>query len=200
MPNCCAINKNLAQKKRLLWTVLLINAIMFFAQFVAAWVAHSTMLLADSLDMLGDALTYGLSIYVASKSDNWLNRAAIFKGVVILVFAMIVLIEAVYKLLFSDYQTSYHLMFIFGLLGLFANGVCFYLLTKQRNTDVNLRSTWVCSRNDLIGNAAVIITAFLVMIFQSRWPDILIGLGFVTILIYSAFSIFRDVRVKRCVD
>ncbi len=194
MSGCCEINVNLAKKKRLLWTVLLINLGMFFIQFIAAWVAHSTTLLADSLYMVGDALTYGLSIYVAAKSKDWLNRAAVFKSIIILCFALIVLIEATYKIFFITHEPSYVLMIIFGALGLVANGVCFYLLTQQRNADINLRSTWICSRNDLIGNVAVIVTAFLVLIFQNRWPDIVIGLLFAGVLAWSALGIFRDVR------
>jgi len=197
MANCCEINADLAKKKRLLWTVLLINMAMFLIQFVAAWFAHSTALLADSLDMLGDMLTYALSIYVAHRSQAWLNRAAIFKSIIILIFAIIVFFEAIYKIFFTMHEPSYSMMIIFGTLGLIANGICFYLLTKHRGTDINLRSTWICSRNDIIGNIAVIITAFLVLVFHSRWPDIIVGLAFTGVLIHSAIGILQDVRSNK---
>jgi len=192
MANCCNIEASRSQKKRILIAVLVINAIMFFAQLGASIAAHSSSLLADSFDMLGDALTYSLSLYAVSRGGRWLAKAALFKGGIILVFAAAVLLQAIYKMFTYELTPLSGIMFIFSLLGLGANLLCLYLLTSQKDADINMRSTWICSRNDIVGNVAVLVTAALVFVTHSRWPDIIVAFGFVFILLRSGVQIIRD--------
>lgn len=191
MGDCCQIDSDLLQKKRVLMWVLVINTIMFFVQFSAAIIAHSSSLLADSLDMLGDAMTYGLSLYAATRGAKWLIKAALFKCGIIGLFSVVIYVEVIYKLLFLDALPKAGLMVIFSVVGLLSNGLCLYLLTHHRDKDINMYSTWVCARNDIIGNVSVLITAGFTVLTLSRWPDIIVGLLFASVLLYSAVKIFK---------
>lgn len=192
MGDCCDVSNQLHQKKNVLIAVLIINAVMFFSQFSAALVGHSTSLLADSFDMLGDAFAYAVSLYAVNKGGAWLARAAFIKGVIIAIFGVGIIFEAVIKTVFTEAYPHVTIMSVFGILGLIANGVCLYLLTRHRNQDINMRSTWICARNDIIGNVAVLITAGLVFVLNSRWPDIIIGCLLAIVLLRSAYQIIRD--------
>ena len=192
MSNCCDIESTKHQKRRVLIIVLVINTLMFITQVSAALIAHSTALLADSLDMLGDALTYGISLYAVEQGGEWIAKASKFKAYIILTLSVIVIFEAAVKLFYFEVFPSVSMMAIFSLLGLVANGICLYLLTQHRHHDVNMRSTWICARNDIIGNTAVLLTAGFVAFSNSHWPDIIVGLCFAVLLIYSAIQILRE--------
>ena len=189
MSGCCTPN-NL--KRKVLWLVLWINAVAFAAQFAAAIIAHSSALLADSLDMLGDMLAYAISLYALARGQQWLAKAALYKGLIILCFASAILISSLNKITLQQILPSSTLMLIFGGLGLIANCYCFYLLSSHRNTDINMRSVWICARNDIMVNCSVLITAYLVYLLQSRWPDIIVGTGLALILLHSGFGIIRS--------
>ncbi len=191
MGDCCKIDAEILEKKRVLVWVLMINTIVFFAQFSAAIIAHSSSLLADSLDMLGDAITYGVSLYAATRGDRWLAKAALLKGILIAVFSLVIYIEVIYKLLYLQTLPKAGLMTIFSIIGLLFNGLCLYLLTHHRNKDINMYSTWVCARNDIIGNVSVLITAGLTVLTLSRWPDIIVGACLASVLFYSAVKILK---------
>lgn len=188
MANCCEIQSN---KRRILWIVLWVNLIVFGGQLTAAIFAHSTALLADSIDMIGDAIAYGISIYVISRGEVALAKAALCKGVIIALFATMVFIDALLKVFILETVPSSSLMLIFSLIGLCANGFCLWILTKDRNSDINMRSVWLCARNDIIGNISVLITAYLVYVFQSRWPDVIVGTILAIVLLHSAYNIIR---------
>ena len=168
------------EHKRTLLFVLGINMVLFFVEVVAGVMAHSTALLADSLDMLGDSLVYAFSLYVLWRSAEWKAVAAILKGAIMAVFGVGVLIEAVYKMV-ADVVPSAETMGIIGLLVLLGNGVCFVVLFRHRSDDLNMRSTWLCSRNDIIANLFVLVAAAGVAYFRSIWPDVLIG-GIIAVL------------------
>ena len=193
MSDCCDPVKQIKQKKKTLVTVLMINATMFFIQFAAALIGHSTALLADSLDMLGDALAYIISLYAAGKEPIWLARAALIKGSIIATFGIGVFIEVAIKIFFlsNDVFPQSTIMIIFSLMGLLANTVSFYLLTHHRSQDINMHSAWICARNDILANLSVFITAGLIMIFHSRLPDMIIGLLLASVLLLSAIKIIR---------
>ena len=141
---------------RVLWIVLAVNAVMFLAEGAAGLLAHSTSLLADALDMLGDALVYGFSLFVLARSARWQAGAAFAKGAFMLVFGLAVLGEAIYKV-FHPVMPSVATMGIVGGLALAANLVCFFLLYRHRGDNLNMSSTWLCSRNDLIANIGVLL-------------------------------------------
>lgn len=178
------------QSTTLKW-VLAINASMFVVEMTAGLIAHSTALLADSLDMLGDALVYGFSLYVLHREQKWLTISALLKGIIMLCFGLFVLGEAIYKF-FIPLVPVAEVIGSIGLLALLANGLCLYLLWKHRSDDINMKSVWLCSRNDVISNTGVIVAAIGVATIQSRWPDIVIGLIIAGLFLHTAFYVLRD--------
>lgn len=173
---------------RVLVTVLLINAVMFVVEFGAGIVAGSTALMADATDMLGDALVYGVSIYALSRSNRWKAGAAVFKGSVILLLGAGIVINVIAKMQ-SGIPPSSTLMLAFGGLALAANLACFQLLWRFRRQDVNMASTFECSRNDVISNVGVLVAAGAVALFHSPWPDILIGSGMAVLFMRSSLRV-----------
>jgi len=194
MKSCCEeIDAGLlkANQRRVLIIVLGINVLMFFVEMVGGIVGQSTSLLADSLDMLGDALSYGFSLFALNQGIRWKARAAIVKGVIMMVFGIGVLIEAITKS-FLVVLPSGQVMGVIGFLALAANLGCLLMLTPHKNDDVNLRSTWVCSRNDIVANVGVLVAAAGVTLLTSKWPDILVGLCVALVFLTSAFSVLRE--------
>lgn len=181
------------RQARMLWAVLAINSVMFMIEFGAGWWAGSTALLADSLDMLGDALVYGLSLFVVARSLRWKAASAGVKGGIMLGFGLLVFGEAVAKA-FSGHAPQSHLMLAVGVLALAANALCLLLLTRHRDDDVNLRSSWICSRNDLFANAGVIAAGAVVAATGSVWPDIAVGLVIAGLFLKSSGGVLREAR------
>ena len=143
------------QQTRVLIIVLAINAVMFVVEAGAGVIEKSSALLADSLDMLGDALVYGFSLYVVARGARWKAASALIKGVIQLAFAFAVLGLTLYKVIYPAVPSAATITGI-GLLALAANAVCAVLLLRRRHDDINMHSVWLCSRNDLINNLAVI--------------------------------------------
>jgi len=176
---------------RVLWVVLVINAVMFFVEGTAGLLAHSTSLLADGLDMLGDALVYGFSLFVLARSTRWQAGAALAKGGFTLIFGLGVLAEALYKA-FHPVLPGVQTMGIVGFIALIANLTCFFLLYKYRSDNLNMSSTWICSRNDLFANIGVLIAAACSYRFVSRWPDIIVGTIIACLFLGSAIKILKQ--------
>lgn len=191
MSNCCEIEVKNNDMRKVLWITLWINLIVFFGQFTAAIISHSSSLLADSIDMLGDVFAYAISIYAFNRGERWGARAALIKGVIIALFACFVFIDVVKKILFIEPYPAFDLMLIFSFIGLIANGICLWLLTAFRDENINMQSVWICSRNDILVNLSVIVTAILVYLFKSQWPDIIVGLSLALVLISSGYNIVR---------
>ena len=188
----CEINKFQARQSKMLKVVLSINLGMFLLEFVAGLMAASTALLADSLDMLGDALVYGFSLYVVSRNDTWKAVSAVIKGGIMALFGLFVLGQAAYKFL-TPITPQFETVGLIGLIALTANAVCLSLLWHHRAEDVNMRSVWLCSRNDIIANTSVLLAALGVWLTNSQWPDLLVGLGIAVLFLRSAFHVFQDV-------
>jgi cation diffusion facilitator family transporter len=180
-----------ARQGRVLWVVLAVNASMFFVEFGAGLAAGSSALLADSLDMLGDSFVYGFSLFVIHRSLAWRARAALLKGAIMVAFGVGVLLEVGLKF-GSAIPPLVPAMAAIGTLALAANALCFALLWRHRADDINLRSTWLCSRNDLIANVAVLAAAVLVAWSRSPWPDIVVGVGIAVLFLRTASGIFRE--------
>lgn len=195
MGGCCESNcslDGLHQRQRgTLLSVLGINALMFLIIVAAALYGKSTALLADSLDNLGDALTYGLSLYAVSKSTVVKARVALFKGGLILLAAFGVLAQIVYKV-FVPSVPLFEIMGVFSLIGLGANSLCLFLLWRHRQEDVNMSSVWECSRNDIVANLAVFVASGAVWLSGSNWPDMLVAVGLVLFLMRSALRILAS--------
>lgn len=180
-------------ERRILTVVLLINAGMFIAEFSAGLVSGSTALLADSLDMLADALIYALGLFAIGRAAYWRARAALTSGIFQLLLGFGVAFEALWKTL-ANGLPDVATMGLFGIIALLANTLCFVLLIRYRDGDINLRATWICSRNDMIGNTGVLLAAVLVLWSQSPIPDITVGLVIAAVVIHSAWRIVQEAR------
>lgn len=176
--------------KRVLQVVLAINFVMFIAEFTAGVLASSTALMADSVDMLGDALVYALSLYALHRSMRWRAGAAVAKGAIIAAFGIWVLIEAALKLI-NGVTPVAGTMFLFGTIALVANLFCLILLYRFRKRDVNMSSTFECSRNDVIANVGVLLAAAGVQAFDAAWPDVLVGTLVALLFFRSALRVLR---------
>jgi len=197
MSGCCdGVCSSLALQQRqrgTLRAVLAINAVMFVVIVAAALYGRSSALLADSLDNLGDALTYGLSLYVVSRGAAEKARVALFKGWLIFLAAALVAVQIVYSLLVPG-MPVFEVMGAFSLAGLLANSLCLFLLWKHRADDVNMSSVWECSRNDIVSNLSVFVAAGAVWLTDSGWPDLLVAAALVLFLFRSAIRVIRTAR------
>jgi len=196
--DCCASKGNelerlarQAGQRRVLVIVLAINAVMFVAEFAAGLIAGSSALMADSIDMLGDSLVYGLSLYALDRSERWKGGAALAKGIFILGFGIAVLIEIAIKIA-TGVPPASRLMLATGAVALIANLACLRLLWRFRAQDVNMASTFECSRNDVIANVGVLIAAGAVMATGSAWPDIAIATIIAALFLRSAVGVIRN--------
>ncbi|WP_417432671.1 cation transporter [Hoeflea sp.] len=174
-----------ASYKRVLWAVILINAAMFLVEMSAGKLAGSQALQADALDFLGDALTYGLSLAVIGMSIKVRSTAALLKGVSLLAMGLWVFGSTVYQILILGVPRA-EIMGSIGLLALAANLASVFLLMRYKDGDANVRSVWLCSRNDAIGNVAVMIASAAVWLTASAWPDLIVALMMAGLFLRSA--------------
>jgi Co/Zn/Cd efflux system component len=177
--------------RRVLIIVLAINAVMFVLEFGAGLIAHSAALMADSMDMLGDTLVYAVSLYALDRSLRWRAGAALFKGAFILILGLGVIVQIAMKVAYGVPPSSV-LMLVFGALALGANLICLRLLWRFKADNVNLSSTFECSRNDVIANSGVIAAAGGVALFQSPWPDIAVAVVIAFLFLRSALRVTAE--------
>jgi Co/Zn/Cd efflux system component len=191
--NACTLDPLQERQRGTLRVVLGVNAVMFIVILLAALYGRSTALFSDSLDNLGDALTYGLSLYAVSKSNTTKAKVALFKGSLIFLAACAVIVQIIAKLI-TPTVPVFEVMGIFSLLGLAANSLCLYVLWRHRHEDVNMSSVWECSRNDIASNLSVFVAAGAVWWTGYGWPDILVAACLVLILIRSAIRVITSAR------
>ena len=196
--HCCQNKaKELQQLKKrqskVLWIILVINGVMFFVEFGGGIKAASLSLAGDSLDMLGDALVYGCSLYVINKGKKAQVRSAMLKGGIMYISAIAVFARATYQL-FAQTVPTVQLMSEIGILALVANLICFLLLIRHRNDNINMSSVWLCSRNDIIANISVLLTAGLVLLTDSFLPDFMLGLFLTVVFAQSAGKVLTQAR------
>ena len=192
----CDIEALRERQSSILKTVLAINAAMFAVELVAGLMSGSLSLLADSLDMLGDALVYGFSIYVVAHSARMKANAALLKGGIMAAFGLFVLGQVVYRIIFPQVPV-FETIGAIGLLALAANGFCFLLLWRHRADDINMSSVWLCSRNDIIANVSVLFAAGGVWLTGSGWPDLIVGLALAALFLQSSVSVLRGSIAER---
>jgi cation diffusion facilitator family transporter len=196
MDDCCKA-EDLARvagqrdQRRVLVVVLAVNLALFVVEMVAGFLSHSTALLADSLDMLGDSIVYGFSLYVVTRSERARALAASLKGMIMLAFGALVLAEAARRMLVPALPEA-HTMGMVGLLALAGNAFCFWLLYRHRSDGLNMRSTWLCSRNDLIANLSVLGAAAVVARTGSAWPDLVVGVSIAALFAQSGWGVLRE--------
>jgi len=181
-------------QRRALYVALGLNLGMFFIESTTGILHHSTGLLADSVDMLGDTGIYALTIMAIHKSTRWQAGASLTKGITMGVLALAVLFEATHKLFFSHALPTASIMGGISVLALTVNIFCAWILLKFRSDNLNMKSVWLCSRNDALANVGVMLGGLLVALTHSAWPDAVVGLGIASIEMKSAVSIISESR------
>ena len=193
--DCCgtgAVFEGLsADYRRRLWVVIAINAAMFLIEMGGGALAGSQALQADALDFLGDAATYGLSLAVIGASIQVRSRAALLKGASLTVMGLWVLGATAYHVLVLGVPRA-EVMGVIGFLALAANVASVLILLRYKDGDANVRSVWLCSRNDAIGNVAVMIAALGVWGTATRWPDLIVAAIMAALFLYSSVQILRQ--------
>lgn len=179
-----------------LWIALIINAIMFLVELIGGAYAHSSALWADSLDFFGDAVNYGVSLAVLGASLYWRATVALVKGFVMAAFGIVVIAKVLYA-----YATGIApepiTMGVIGILALAANVICAYVLYAFREGDSNMQSVWLCSRNDAIGNVAVILAAVGVFGTGSLWPDLIVAAIMAILGLTGGYQVIRKALQER---
>ena len=177
--------------RRVLWAVIAINATMFAVEMAAGYMARSQALQADALDFLGDTLTYGLSLAVIGASLKVRAAAALAKGASLSLMGLWVLGSTAYRVFVLGVPQA-EVMGVVGLLALSANVASVLLLLRYRDGDANVRSVWLCSRNDAIGNVAVMFAAVGVWASATAWPDLIVAAGMAMLFLSSSLQILRQ--------
>ena len=177
--------------RRILWIALAVNAGMFLAELVAGLAAGSASLQADALDFLGDAANYAVSLSVASLALAWRARAALVKGATMGLFGLWVLGNAAHHAAFGTLPEA-EVMGAVGIVALLANAGVALILFRFRGGDANRRSVWICSRNDAVGNVAVLLAAAGVLGTGTGWPDLVVALVMAGLALSGAWQILRQ--------
>ena len=197
--SCCGGTVDLAamqaRQRRVLMIVLVINLATFGMMLGAALYGRSSSLLSGSLDNLGDALTYLLSLAVIGASAAAKARVAVVKGLLILGAALAVAVQIVWRLLHPEVPL-FEAIGAAALLNLAFNGVCLWLLTPYRAGDVNMASAWECSRNDVYEGFAVLLAAAGVWVFDAGWPDLVIAAALLALFLRSAWRVLARARAE----
>ena len=181
--------------RKVLWIALIANATMFFIESAASWTAGSVALLADSVDFAGDAANYALSLFVLGMALQTRAKAALVKGVSMGLYGTGVLGFAVYAAFYGEVP-AYTTMGAVALLALAVNVSVAVLQYRYRNGDSNMRSVWLCSRNDAIGNLAVLGAAAMVGATQTAWPDLLVATLMASLGLSAAVSVIKQARAE----
>jgi Co/Zn/Cd efflux system component len=179
--------------RRVLWIALIVNALMFAVEISAGFSSGSVSLLADAIDFFGDAANYAVSLAVLGMALAWRARAAMVKGVCMLLFGLFVIGKALWAAR-TGMPPEAVTMGIISLLALAANVGVAVMLYAWRDGDANMRSVWLCTRNDAIGNVAVLLAALGVAGTRTAWPDLAVALGMGALALSSAWSVLRQAR------
>ncbi len=182
--------------KQRLWVVIALNASMFAVEMTAGHYAKTQALQADALDFFGDALTYGISLAVIGASIRARTNAALAKGLSLLLMGLWVFGSTVYRVFYVGVPEA-EIMGIVGFFALLTNLASVLLLVRYKDGDANVRSVWLCSRNDAIGNVAVMFAALGVWGTATGWPDLIVASIMATLFLSSSFQIVRQALAER---
>ncbi|WMJ71231.1 cation transporter [Stenotrophomonas sp. 24(2023)] len=198
MDHCCSHKRSELEalalhgaQRRVLVAVLVINLAMFFIEFGAGLVARSSALQADAVDMLGDAIVYGLSLWAVNRGARWEAGAALAKGLMILAFFVFIAVEVAYRVV-NGVPPASGLMLLFGGIALVANLACLALLWRFRALNLNMKSTFECSRNDVLANLGVLLAGAGVALSGRGWPDIVVGAIIALLFLASAVRVIGE--------
>ena len=186
---------DLPRYRRILWVALLINAAMFVVEIAASAQSGSLSLLADAIDFAGDALNYGVSLAVLASALAWRARAAILKAVSMIGFGLFILGQALWSVWHGEVPIA-ATMGAVAVLALVANVSVALMLYAFREGDANMRSVWLCSRNDAIGNLAVMLAALGVFGTGSAWPDLLVASLMASLALQGGWQVLRQARAE----
>tara|TARA_R110001583_G_scaffold67490_7_gene192890 strand:+ start:595 stop:1221 length:627 start_codon:yes stop_codon:yes gene_type:complete len=200
MAGCCGGHSNfdgMSKKyKKILWWVIAINGIMFLVEMSAGIGAQSQALKADALDFLGDTLTYGISLWAIGKSISLRSNVALFKGYSLLLMALWVVASTLYRF-FALNSPDATIMGGIAILAFSANVLSVLLLMRYKDGDANVRSVWLCSRNDAIGNLVVLIAASGVWLSGSAIPDLVVAFILASLFLSSALQIIKQAKLEK---
>ncbi len=199
--DCSVATKDQSQNpvfRKVLWIALLVNLLMFFVEIIASHIGDSMSLQADALDFFGDAANYAISLFVLGMALHLRARASVVKGLTMGLFGLWVIGAALYRV-FIGSEPEPMIMGSIALMALVANMSVAVMLYRFRDGDSNMQSIWLCSRNDAIGNVAVLIAAVGVTATASRWPDLVVAMIIASLSLSAAYTIlklaFQEMRV-----
>lgn len=194
MSGCgCEIEVKNNEQKKLLYILLSINGVMFFVELFAGIVGQSAGLIADSFDMLADSLVYIISIYAIGKAYEKKEQAARISGYFQIILGSLLMLE-IGRRFIMGHEPQSSLMIVISFIALFANIICLIMINKHKEGEIHMRASWIFSKNDVIANTGVIIAGFLVYFLNSSWPDLLIGILIVTIIIRGGLTILFETK------
>ena len=197
MTNCgCGTEQVEKLERKTLISLLAINAVMFLVEFVMGWLAESTGLISDSLDMLADAAVYGLSLYAIGRGLKKQIKAARLSGILQILLGTGVLLEVMRRLLLGSEPESLRIMGI-GIAALVANIYCLMLISGHRNSGVHMRASWIFSTNDVIANLGVIVSGFLVWLLGNRFPDLIVGAMISVVIVRGGIRILQEAKQEK---
>ena len=197
MSGCgCEVEIKDQSQRQVLYWLLGINATMFVIEMGIGLLADSTALIADSLDMLADAVVYGIALYAIGKSLLHKANAARISGFFQMALGLLIIIDIVRRSIYGSEPVS-GLMMAMGAVALVANVICLVIIRKQRNEEVHMRASWIFSANDVIANLGVIFAGVLVFWLDSRWPDLVIGVIVSCVVLRGAKMILEDAGNER---
>jgi cation diffusion facilitator family transporter len=203
MSACCDHNKNFdgmsESYRRILWWIIAINGGMFIVEMISGVAGQSQALQADALDFLGDSLTYGLSLWVIGKSISTRSNVALFKGYSLVFMALLVFAGTIYRL-FVINEPHAMTMGIVAIAALVANLTSVWLLRRHKDGDANVRSVWLCSRNDAIGNVVILIAASGVWLTANAWIDLGVAAFLAVLFLNSAWKIVKQANEEKHVS
>lgn len=197
MSGCgCEVEIKDQSQRQVLYWLLGINATMFVIEMGIGLLADSTALIADSLDMLADAVVYGVALYAIGKSLLHKANAARISGFFQMALGVLIIIDIVRRSIYGSEPVS-GLMMAMGAVALVANVICLVIIRKQKNEEVHMRASWIFSANDVIANLGVIFAGVLVFWLDSRWPDLVIGVIVSCVVLRGAKMILEDAGNER---
>lgn len=197
MSGCgCEVEIKDQSQRQVLYWLLGMNATMFVIEMGIGLLADSTALIADSLDMLADAVVYGVALYAIGKSLLHKANAARISGFFQMALGVLIIIDIVRRSIYGSEPVS-GLMMAMGAVALVANVICLVIIRKQRNEEVHMRASWIFSANDVIANLGVISAGVLVFWLDSRWPDLVIGVIVSCVVLRGAKMILEDAGNER---
>jgi len=197
MSGCgCEVEIKDQSQRQVLYWLLGINATMFVIEMGIGLFADSTALIADSLDMLADAVVYGIALYAIGKSLLHKANAARISGFFQMALGLLIIIDIVRRSIYGSEPVS-GLMMAMGAVALVANVICLVIIRKQKNEEVHMRASWIFSANDVIANLGVIFAGVMVFWLDSRWPDLVIGVIVSCVVLRGAKMILEDAKNER---